>query len=164
MVSFSNYDLSNVKANDFEVIPPGDYPAIITECEEKPTKDGGGMRLNLKIQIIDGKYQNRTLYDGLNTVNKSATAQQIGRSQLKSICIALNKVTAKDSSELLNEPLMVTVKIGNDKEGNPRSEIKGYKARLAAAKPVEKNLVEQAFEAEKSEATKTTTRVNPYAS
>lgn len=163
MASFENYDLANVKENDFETIPAGDYPAIITEIEEKPTKDGTGKRLNVKVQIIDGKYQNRTLFDGLNTVNKSAIAQQIGRAQLKSICIALNKPNPKDSSELLNKALMITVKIGKDQDGNPRSEIKGYKARLSASKPVEKNLIEQAFEEEKSEATKTTTRVNPYA-
>lgn len=163
MASFESYDLANVKANEFEVIPAGEYPAIITECEEKPTKDGTGKRLNLKVQIIDGKYQNRTLFDGMNTVNKSAMAQQIGRAQLKAICVALNKPNPKDSSELLNKALMITVKIGKDQEGNPRSEIKGYKARLAAAKPVEKNLVEQAFEVDSSEATKTTTRVNPYA-
>ena len=137
MVSFSNYGLEQVKANDFEVIPSGDYPAIITEMEEKPTKDGTGMRLNLKVQIIDGKYQNRTLYDGLNTVNKSAVAQQIGRQQLKSICVALNNPSPKDSSELLNKALMVTVKIGKDMDGNPRSEVKGYKARLTTARVAE---------------------------
>ena len=163
MASFESYDLANVKENDFEVIPAGEYPAIITEIEEKPTKDGAGKRLNLKIQIIDGKYQNRTLFDGLNTVNKSAIAQQIGRAQLKSICVALNKPNPKDSSELLNKALMITIKIGKDQQDNPRSEIKGYKARLATAKPVGKNLVEQAFEEDSSEATKTTTRVNPYA-
>lgn len=136
MVSFLNYDLGNVKANDFEVIPAGDYPAIITEMEEKPTKDGTGMRLNVKCQILDGKFQNRTIYDGLNTVNKSAAAQQIGRAQLKAICVALNNQSPKDESELLNKPLMISVKIGKDMAGNPKSEIKGYKARLTAAKPV----------------------------
>ena len=159
MVSFSNYGLEQVKANDFEVIPAGDYPAIITEMEEKPTKDGTGMRLNLKVQIIDGKYQNRTLYDGLNTVNKSAVAQQIGRAQLKAICIALNNPSPKDSSELLNKALMVTVKIGKDMDGNPRSEVKGYKARLTTAKPVEKKITEQASEHETGPAEK----VNPFA-
>ena len=146
MVSFSNYDLSNVRANDFELIPPGDYPAIITECEEKPTKNNDGKRLNLKIQILDGKYQNRILFDGLNTENKSAIAQQIGRAQLKAICIAINNLNPKDSSEILNKPLMVTVKVGKDQDGNQRNEIKGYKARLTAAKPVRKNMVEEAFD------------------
>ena len=159
MVSFSSYGLEQVKANDFEVIPSGDYPAIITEMEEKPTKDGTGMRLNLKIQIIDGKFQNRTIYDGLNTTNKSAVAQQIGLQQLKSICVALNNPNPQNSSELLNKALMITVKVGKDMDGNPRNEIKGYKARLTTAKPVEKKITEQASEHETGPAEK----VNPYA-
>jgi len=164
MVSFSNYGLESVKANDFEVIPAGDYPAIISECEEKETKDGKGKRLNLKIQIIDGKYQNRILFDGLNTVNASAQAQQIGRSQLKAICIAINNPNPKDSSELLNKALMISVKVGKDQNGNPRNEIKGYKARLTAAKPPEKNLVEQAFEPETVAAeSQPAKKRNPYA-
>jgi hypothetical protein len=163
MVSFSNYDLQNVKANDFEVIPPGDYPAIITECEEKPTKNNDGKRLNLKIQILDGKFQNRILFDGLNTENKSAIAQQIGRAQLKAICIAINNLNPKDSSEILNKPLMVTVKIGKDQDGNPRNEIKGYKARLTAAKPKAPNLVEEAFNSAETVAAAPTEKKNPFA-
>jgi len=165
MVSFSNYDLTNTKANDFEVIPAGDYPAIITEVDEKPTKDGKGKRLNLKLQILDGKYQNRTLFDGLNTVNQSAIAQQIGRGQLKAICIAINKPDPKDSSELLNKPLVITVKVGKDQNDNARNEIKGYKARLTAAKPTEKNMVEQAFEPETvaAETNSAPAKKNPFA-
>lgn len=164
MASFASYGLESVKANDFEIIPAGDYPAIITECEEKDTKDGKGKRLNLKIQILDGKYQNRILFDGLNTVNASAKAQQIGRSQLKAICIAINNPSPKDSSEILNKPLIITVKVGKDQDGNPRNEIKGYKARLTAAKPVEKNFVEQAFETETVAATtEPAVKKNPFA-
>ena len=162
MASFGNYDLANVKQNEFEVIPAGDYPAIITECVEKPTKDGGGKCLHLKVQIVSGKYQNKTILNFVNTVNKSATAQQIGRSQLKSICVALNNPNPKDSDELLNKKLTISVKVG-EHNGHPQSQISGYKAFLVTTPPAEKNLVEQAFEQEKSEATKTTTRVNPYA-
>ena len=111
MVSFASYCLESVKANEFELITAGEYPAVITECEEKDTKDGKGKRLNLKIQILDGKYQNRVLFDGLNTVNASAMAQQIGRSQLKAVCIAINNPNPKDSSELLKKPL---ISVGKD--------------------------------------------------
>ena len=138
MVSFSGLGLESIEPNKtFELIPAGDYPAIITEMEEKSTKDGTGMRLSLKIQILDGRYQNRTLYDGLNTVNASAVAQQIGRQQLKSICVALNNPNPQNSSELLNKALMITVKVGKDQNGNPRSEVKGYKARLTTARVAE---------------------------
>jgi hypothetical protein len=115
----------------------------------KPTKDGSGQRLNLTLQILSGKYQNRTLFDGLNVKNKSQQAEQIGRSQLKAVCVAVNVPDPKVSEELHNKPLMIKVAVGKDQNGNPRNEIKGYKARLpqqAAPQQPAANLVEQAFE------------------
>lgn len=146
MASLADLDLKNVKENDFEVIPAGEYPAILVESEEKPTKDGTGKRLNLKFQILNGQYQNRTLYGGINTHNKSDAAQKIGRSQLKALCVAVNVPDPKLSEELHNKPLMIKVAVGKDQNGNPRNEIKGYKARVVPAAAKEPNLVEQAFE------------------
>lgn len=149
MASLGDLNLKDVKANDFQVIEPGEYPAVITKSEMKPTKDGSGQRLNLTLQILSGKYQNRTLFDGLNVKNKSQQAEQIGRSQLKAVCVAVNVPDPKVSEELHNKPLMIKVAVGKDQNGNPRNEIKGYKARLpqqAAPQQPAANLVEQAFE------------------
>lgn len=149
MASLSDLGLKDVKANDFEAIPAGEYHAIVTKSEMKPTKDGGGMRLNLTLQILSGKYQNRTVFDGLNVKNKSAAAEQIGKSQLKALCVAVNVPDPQTSEELHNKPFTVKLKIGKDQNGNPRSEVAAYKARLATTPPApEKNLIEQAFEGE----------------
>lgn len=153
MASLSDLNLKDVKENVFEVIPPGDYPAIVVSSEMKPTKDGTGQRINLKIQILSGQYQNRTLFDGLNIKNKSAQAEQIGRSQLKALCVAVNVPNPQDSTELHNKPMMIKVGIGKDQNGNSRNEIKGYKARVASSPPAAKepNMVEQAFEGSATE-------------
>lgn len=151
MASLGDLNLKDVKANDFQVIEPGEYPAVITKSEMKPTKDGSGQRLNLTLQILSGKYQNRTLFDGLNVKNKSQQAEQIGRSQLKAVCVAVNVPDPKVSEELHNKPLVIKVAVGKDQNGNPRNEIKGYKARSpqqAAPQQPAPSLVEQAFEGE----------------
>ena len=159
MASLADLDLKDVKANVFEVIPAGEYPAILVESEKKPTKDGTGERLNLKFQILSGPHQNRTLYDGLNTHNKSEAAQKIGRSQLKALCVAVNVPDPKVSEELHNKPLMIKVAVGKDQNGNPRNEIKGYKARVVPTAPAkEPNLIEQAFEGSEQQPKK-----NPFA-
>jgi hypothetical protein len=148
MASLSDLGLKDVKADvGFEVIPAGEYPAIVTKSEMKPTKDGTGQRLNLTLQILSGQYQNRIVFDGLNVKNKSAQAEQIGRSQLKALCVAVNVLDPKTSEELHGKPFTLKVKIGKDQNGNPRNEVAGYKARLNTAPPAaEKSLVEQAFE------------------
>jgi len=148
MASLSDLGLKDVKADaGFEVIPAGEYPAIVTKSEMKPTKDGTGQRLNLTLQILSGQYQNRIVFDGLNVKNKSAQAEQIGLSQLKALCVAVNVPDPKSSEELHGKPFSLKVKIGKDQNGNPRNEVAGYKARVASAAPApQPSLIEQAFE------------------
>lgn len=146
-MDLSKYDLKNAKANDFDALPAGEYKVVVIEMKEKPTKDGGGVRMEVKLQVCSGQYQNRTLFDGLNVVNKSAQAQAIGRGQLKALCVACGKEDPKTTEELYGKPIIAKVKVGKDQNGNPRNEIAGYKALVTPSAPAAKapNLVEQAF-------------------
>ena len=164
MVNFAQYDLATAKANSFDVLPAGEYPCVIVDLEEKPTKDGTGKRLNVKLQVISGSAQNRTILDGFNVVNKSPKAQEIGRGQLKAMCIAAGSENPKTSQELIGKKVVVKVKVKPDDSGNDRNEVTSYKAFVqpsatpAAAKAP--NLVEQAFsEGEPAAAAK----ANPWA-
>lgn len=153
MASLGDLGLKDVKAKTgFDVIPPGEYPAVVTKSEMKPTKDGTGQRLNLTVQICSGPFQNRLVFDGLNVKNKSARCQEIGLSQLKALCVAVNVPDPKVSEELHNKAMIVKLKIGKDQNGNPNNEVVSYKAKLptttqqAAPQQPAANLVEQAFE------------------
>jgi len=149
MVDFSGYGLAEAKANDFKCLPAGEYHAVIMEMEEKPTKDGSGKRLNVKLQIASGKHQNRTVFDGLNIKNKSEAAQRIGLGQLKALCIAAGVENPKSSQELIGKAVMIKLKVGKDQNGNDRNEVASYKVfvrQTASAAAPAKNLVEQAFE------------------
>jgi hypothetical protein len=95
----------------------------------KKTKDGQGQYLELKMQILNGQYQNRVIFDRLNLVNKSDVAVQIAKGTLSSICRSVNVLTPNDSSELHNKPLTASLKIRKDADGNPQNEVKGYKPR-----------------------------------
>lgn len=142
--NLSGFDANNVQPNEgFTPLPAGEYDAIIVESEMKPTKDNAGKYLQLKLQILNGKFQNRTLFDRLNLVNKNETAVQIAKGTLSAICRAVNVLTPNDSSELHSKPLSIKVAIRNDQNGNPQNEIKGYKPRHTQAGP---NMIEQAFE------------------
>lgn len=130
-------NLQGFKATDyeptqgFEVLPAGDYDAVIVESQLKPTKNADGQYLELKWQILTGPHKNRFLWSRLNIENKSEKAQAIGRGQLSAICRAVNVLSVNDSSELHMKPLKIVVKIGDDGKGNPTNEIKGYKPRHA---------------------------------
>ena len=133
MADLGNFNANEVEpATDFEPIPAGKYLAVITDSEMKPTKAGTGHYLELTLQIIEGQYKNRLLWARLNLDNPNATAVQIARAELSSICRAVGVMAPKDSVELHNLPLVVTVKCKKrDDTGEIVNEVKGYAKREA---------------------------------
>ena len=139
MANLSGFDASKVEPSvAFEPLPAGDYPVMIIDSKDKPTKRGDGKYLELKLQVASGKYQNRQIFDRLNLDNPNDEAVKIARATLSAICRAVNVLTPNDSSELHNRKLLATVKVKPDQNGNPRNEISGYKPWT--------NMIEQAFE------------------
>lgn len=137
MADLSGFDANQVEPNTgFDVIPAGDYDAVIVDSKKKPTKDGNGEYLELKLQICQkGDFQNRNLWDRLNLKNQSVKAVDIAKSTLSSICRAVNVLTPSDSAELHNKPMRVTVAVKKDNSGNDRNEVKSYKPRQSGPAP-----------------------------
>ena len=120
-------------ALDFEPIPAGKYLAIIAASEMKPTKSGNGSYLELQFQVIEGEYKGRLLWSRLNLDNPNQQAVQIARAELSAVCRAVGVMQPKDSVELHNLPLLVTVKCKKrDDTGEIVNEIKGYAKKEAA--------------------------------
>lgn len=128
------FDSSKIEINNsFELIPAGDYVAVITDSEWKETKNKDGQYLSLKIEIIEGANKGRVLFDNLNLDNKNEKAVQIAQQTLASICLATNKVNVNDSSELHDIPLIIKVGVQPAQGGYDESNrIKGYKPNTGA--------------------------------
>lgn len=134
--AIGGFDANQVKPSEaFAALPAGDYDVVITESSWETNKKQNGKFLKLKLQVINGPYQNRILWDRLNLLNPSEQAVQIAKGTLSAICRAVGVLTPRDSAELHNRPLKVTVKVGKDAESNPTNEIKGYKSRHVGAPP-----------------------------
>jgi len=129
------FDATQVEPNaPRELLPPGKYVAQIVKSEMKPTNSGGEM-LEIELDIIEGEFQNRKLWDRLNLVNTNPKAQEIALRTLSAICHATGKLAVQDSEELHFKPLMVTVKVQPErtdpKSGRtyaPSNVISGYEA------------------------------------
>jgi hypothetical protein len=134
MTNLNGFNANNVDpATDFEPIPAGKYLAVITDSEMKPTKSGSGHYLELTFQVIDGPYKNRMLWSRLNLDNPNAQAVQIAQGELSAICRAVGVMQPKDSIEIHNLPLLVTVKCKRREDtGDVVNEIKGYAKKEAA--------------------------------
>lgn len=127
MANLMGFDANTVEPNAvFEALPAGDYVVAIVGSELEKTKAGTGDRLELKLQILDGTFRGRVLFDGLNVRNPSAQAQQIAQATLSAICRAVGVMTPKDSAELHNKPMIA--KVVQDKyQGELKNKVKGYK-------------------------------------
>jgi len=142
MGNLEGFNANDVEPNEaISALPAGEYDVVINSSEMKPTKNGEGKYLQLKLQVLNGTYQNRVLFDRLNLKNRSDVAVQIAKGTLSSICRAVGVLEPKDSAELHSKPLRAVVKVKKDLDGNNQNEVKGYKPRTS-----QPNMVEQSFE------------------
>lgn len=114
-------------AGEFQPIPEGEYRACITESAFESTKKGDGNFLKLTVQVIDGPFTGRTVFDRLNLDNPSDQAVQIAKAQLSAICRAVGKMSPEDSADLHNIPFMVKLGV-RPHDGKVYNEVKSYKA------------------------------------
>ena len=118
-------------ASGYEPLPAGDYEVVITASDTQNTKAGTGKFVNLELQVLEGRYKGRKLFDRLNLWNPSSKAVEIAMATLSSICRAVNVLTPRDTSDLHNRPLLAKVVLTNDPQYGPKNEVRGYKARTS---------------------------------
>lgn len=140
MANLTGFDANEVEpTTDFDPIPAGKYAAVITESEYKPNKAGTGNYLQLTFQILDGDYKGRFVWARLNLDNPNATAVKIARGELSAICRAVGVLQPKDSTELHDLPLVISVKCKKRRDTDEvQNEIRGYaKKEALEGKPLQ---------------------------
>lgn len=135
MASLNGFNAHEVEPRaEAEPIPAGKYLAMITASEEKPNKAGTGSFLELTFQVLDGPFKNRMLWHRLNLNNPQPLAVQIAKAELSALCRAVGVMTPRDSVELHNLPLVITVKCKPRKDtGDIANVISDFAKRDAVA-------------------------------
>lgn len=113
MASFGHtFDASAVEPNTgYEVYPPAKYLVQIVASEMRPTKDGHGQYLFIELDILDGPYAGRKIFDRLNLVNANPDTVQIAQRTLSAICRAVGKLQVSNSEQLHLIPLIADVRV-----------------------------------------------------
>ena len=107
-----NFDATQIEpTSGKDPIPAGKYVASISASEMKPTKNGNGQYLEFEYQVLEGEHRGRKVWSRHNLHHPNVQAVQIARSELSAICRAVGVMAPKDSAELHNLPLTVTVKV-----------------------------------------------------
>jgi len=136
-MDLSTYNIHEVEPmGNFEPLPADWYRCVITNAEQKPNSKKTGAYLELRIEVIDGQYQGRLVFDRLNLINPNSVAVDIARRSLASIAKAIN-VDPKNSVDLIDIPLMVKVAVRPAENGYDASnDVKGYDADGGASASV----------------------------
>ncbi|MEX0654444.1 MAG: DUF669 domain-containing protein [Phycisphaeraceae bacterium] len=137
MANLNGFDANQVEPTaSFDPLPAGKYLAAITNSQQKPTKNGDGSYLELEFTVLDGDYKDRKVWDRLCISHPNAMTVKIARGNLSAICRAVGVMQPRDSVELHNIPLLITVKCKKRTDtGELTNEVKGYEAKAAATAP-----------------------------
>lgn len=124
----TTFDASAVEPNQpFEVIPAGKYKVQVVDSDMKPTKDGMGQYLWLELEILEGEFTGRKLWDRLNLVNANAQAVEIAQRSLSALCRSTGQMAVSDSEQLHLKPVVATVRVRPPRDQYEASnEIRGY--------------------------------------
>ncbi|MBL9030284.1 MAG: DUF669 domain-containing protein [Phycisphaerae bacterium] len=128
MANLNNFDANQVDPSvGFDPLPAGRYLAVITDSEMKPTKTGQGQFLQLTFQVLDGPQKGRLVWSRLNLENSNPTTVKLARAELSAICRAVGVMAPKDSVELHNIPLEISVGCKKRQDtGDITNVVKGY--------------------------------------
>ena len=129
------FDANTVEPSNFDVFPAGKYLAQIVSSEMRPTKDGRGQYLFLELDILEGQFAGRKLFDRLNLVNDNPDTVDIATRTLSSICRATGQMQVKDSEQLHLIPLIADVRVRPPKGQYGESNSIRYLPRNATAAP-----------------------------
>ena len=114
----SAFDATGIEpTTGYDVLPAGKYRAQIVESEMRVTRNGMGQFLWLMLDIIEGQYQGRKLFDQLNLVNSNPQTVEIAQRTLSAICHATGKLQVNDSVDLHLVPMTIQVGVKPPKDG-----------------------------------------------
>ena len=133
MANLNGFNAHEVEPNAaFDPLPAGKYLAAVTASEMKPTKNGDGSYLQLEFTVLEGEFKDRKVWDRLCINHPNATTVKIARGNLSSICRATGVMQPRDSVELHNIPLLITVKCKKRQDtGELSNEVKGYESKAS---------------------------------
>lgn len=131
-----DFDANDIPpAESFEPVPAGWYSMTVESSEKRETKNGRGSYIQLELEVMDGPYQGRKIWDRLNLWNENEQAVSIAKRQLSSLCHAAGRINIKRTEELHGIPVMAKVALRPAKgDYDASNDIKAYKPTETAAK------------------------------
>jgi len=120
------YQAGAEQESSFEVLPAGEYIAVISGSDYKPNKKSTGMLLSLEYTVIDGEQKGAKVFERLSVEHENAQTAQIAQRALNSIMLAVGLKEIKDSTQLHDRPLRLDVAAKDDAQYGKQNKIKKH--------------------------------------
>lgn len=131
-----DFDPTSVPEDErnFDVLPAGDYQLQVIDSEVIALRSGNGDMLKLTLEVLDGPFANRKVWDNLNIRHTNAQAQSIAQRALADLCLAVGVQGLRNSEDLHFKPFVGTLKVEPPKDGyDAQNRVKKYKPRGGVA-------------------------------
>lgn len=123
-------------SNNYELLPPGWYDAVIQGAELRDTKTGGQM-IAVKYSVTGPTHQGRLVWGNINIRNANPKAEEIGRQQLGDIMRALGLARVTDTDQLIGGQIGIKIAIRDAQNGyEAQNDVKGFKSLAGSAAPL----------------------------
>jgi len=127
MVQLPGFNAGEHESQNFDVLPKGDYTVAITESDAKTTKAGDGYYLKFTLQVLDGEFKGRKIWDQLMIEHSNVLAVKIGKARLGDYCRAAGKNNPQDTSDLHDIAIRVRLKVRKDDEYGDKNEVQSVR-------------------------------------
>lgn len=123
-----DFNAGDVPRGDAGIPEKTQANCVVSKMTEEKTKDGTGIYFKAEIDVVEGPYKGKKIWQNYNVVNSNADAVQIGKAQFASLCLAMGVPSPRHLSELCNRPFRITFgkPKHNDFTGNEDSTIRKY--------------------------------------
>jgi hypothetical protein len=123
MVQLPGFSADEHESQNFDVLPKGDYTVAIIASDAKATNAGDGYYLKFTLQVLDGEFKGRKIWDQLMIEHPKELAVKIGKARLADYCRAVGKNNPQDTSELHDVAIRVRLKIRKDEQYGDKNEV-----------------------------------------
>jgi len=126
---YFNADEVETEDEGFDALPPGTYPAIVEELQEKTAKSGNAY-VGLCLAITGPKYKNRKVFENFNIFHEKDQVRAIAKRQFAGFCKALNACLIQNEADLrklVGKPVKVKLaQKKNDFTGGVDNKVREY--------------------------------------
>ncbi|MBT7445843.1 MAG: DUF669 domain-containing protein [Methylococcales bacterium] len=104
------FDVMQVKpATGFMPVPTGNYTSMVRISKVASAKSGRGRYLSLEIEIVEGNFQGRRVWENLNLNHTNPETVEIAQRKLSQICRAMGVLSLDESAQLYNVPFQLSI-------------------------------------------------------